>query len=148
LQDGYKPAEDFVRISEYFTGRENTRGATMLRSQPSHREGYYYFLRTQSAVAVAGARLELSYITPLEAVPKQVSFTFDLPAGNHVTQVGLTGADWVSKKEHPVAWQLRLLAPDGTDLLTHASFLWAKPVGTGTTASAGADAAPVSVKGS
>src|SRR4051812_5411064 len=39
---GYRSAESFEHVSEFFSGKENTMGQIQLRSQADVREGYYF----------------------------------------------------------------------------------------------------------
>jgi len=127
---GYRSAESFERISEYFTGEENTGGQTVLRSRPDARAGFYFLARTKNTgPAVSGAIFRLDVITPASAAPRTVTFTADLPPGERVFNLGLTGADWPDAKAHPVAWKLMVLAPGGTELVAMQSYLWEKPPG-------------------
>ena len=125
----YQSADTFVRISEYFNGKENTGGATILRTQPAHREGYYFLVRVKTATAMEVAWVESQVITPTSPEPRIDSFAVTLPAGSHVIKLGLTGTDWPAPKAVPVAWKLRLLSSDGKELATEQSFLWSKPSG-------------------
>jgi hypothetical protein len=127
---GYRTAESFERISEYLTGQENTSGQTVLRSQPAQHDGFYFLVRLKNAsAAIAGAGMELSVITPASATPRTLNFTADLPAGQHVFECGLTGADWPDIAAHPVAWKIVIRAPGGAELASTQSFLWSKPDG-------------------
>jgi hypothetical protein len=124
----YRTAESFERISEYFTGRENAGGQTVLRSQPDRRDGFYFLVRLKNAGdAVAGAALELSVITPASATPRVFTYPTAVPMGEHVFECGLTGRDWPGAKIHPVAWRLVVRAPGGAELARDESFMWAKP---------------------
>lgn len=123
----WRAAESFARISEFFNGKENTGNQTLLRSQPKERAGYYFLIRTEAKAAFAGARVEVQVLLPGAAEPKKFSFPADLPAGQHVTLAGLTGADWPGEKTAPAAWRVAVLAADGTVLAEEKSFLWATP---------------------
>ncbi len=123
----YIPAASFVRVSEYFNGKENTRGATIVRTQPVSREGFYFNLRTKSDTAIELAWIELQVISPASPEPRTESFAVSLPRGSHLIRFGLTGADWPGPKARPVAWKLRLLAADGAELASEQSYLWSKP---------------------
>lgn len=125
----YYPADAFDRISEYFTGEEKTDNRTVLRSQPSERAGHYWLVRTRCDAALPGATLELQVISPASPEPKTYTFAINLPAGSHATLAGLTGQDWPGARAKPVAWHLRILAPDGTVLAQTQSFLWSKSAG-------------------
>jgi hypothetical protein len=125
---GWHSAESFHRVTEYFGGKGNTGGVTVLRSQSGELAGYYWFLRLKNPAApVAGARFELQVITPAAPEPKTFTFAADIPTGSSVFQLGLTGGDWLGAKSRPAAWHLRLLAADGTTLLARESFLWELP---------------------
>jgi hypothetical protein len=124
---GYRTADSFDRISEYFTSRENPGGQIILRTHPEKREGYYFFIRMKTPAGIDGARVVIDVITPASADPK----TYTLPApplrkGTVLLNPGLTGDDWPDSAAHPTAWRLRLLADDGTELFTQQSYLWSK----------------------
>lgn len=123
----YMPADAFDRVSEYFTNKENTRGATVLRTQPGSREGFYFNLRVKSPSPLEVFWIELQVITPASPDARTESFAVSLPKGSHLIRLGLTGKDWPDAKAHPVAWKLRLLGADGAELATQQSFLWSKP---------------------
>jgi len=123
----YMPATAFDRVSEYFTNKENTRGATIIRTQPASRDGFYFNLRAKSPAAIEVVWIELQVITPTSTQTRTESFALSLPKGSHLVRLGLTGKDWPDAKAHPVAWKLRLLGADGAELATHQSFLWSKP---------------------
>lgn len=123
----YMPAASFVRVSEYFNGKENTRGATIVRTQPNAREGFYFNLRTRAESAIEVAWVELQYISPAAPEPRTESFAVSLPRGSHLLRFGITGADWPDAKARPVAWKLRLLSADGAELATEQSYLWSMP---------------------
>ncbi len=123
----YLPAASFVRVSEYFNGKENTRGATIVRTQPASRDGFYFTLRTKSAAAIELAWVELQIIIPTSPEPRTESFAISLPRGSHLIRFGFTGTDWPDPKARPVAWKLRLLGADGAELAIQQSYLWSKP---------------------
>ena len=128
LWPGWRDAESFDRISEYFGRGENTSGQVVLRTQPAARAGYYFFARVKSAAPLAAAKFELSIIRPDAPEPQVFSFPVALPAKETVFQLGLTGAAWPGgKKASPVAWKLTLIAGDGRILSEQKSFLWEKP---------------------
>lgn len=127
LLPGYRTTVSFQRLSEFLTGRENTGNETVLRSQPTARQGYYWFLRLEnSGAAIAEAIFELQVITPANPEPQTFTFRAPVPAGSRVFDVGLTGSDWPDAGAAPVAWLLRVRSPAG-DLVSAQSFLWSKP---------------------
>jgi hypothetical protein len=127
---GYRTADSFDRIGDYFGSDENRRGETIRRSQPAAREGYYFLMRLKNpGAALTGARFELQVISPASPEPRTYAFTADVPAGGQVYELGVTGRDWPGAKTSAVAWQLVVSAPDGSELVRRQSFLWTKPDG-------------------
>jgi hypothetical protein len=124
---GWRDAASFKRISEYFDGKENTGGQTLLRSHADQRGGYYFLVRAQNAGAARPATLFLQVITPTDSKTKTYTFRSELKAGDTVFNVGLTGDDWADPKANPVAWKIDLLGADGKVLATEKSYLWEKP---------------------
>lgn len=125
---GWRPAESFARIKEYFGHPEDHGRDTVLRSRPDDRAGYYFLVRTRHPGAgLTGTRFVLEIITPDSPHTRTFTFPADLPAHEHVFHLGLTGADWAGEKVKPVAWRLRLLSADDTELAASQSFLWAMP---------------------
>jgi hypothetical protein len=125
---GWRDADAFDRISEYFGGRENTGRQTVLRTHPDARSGYYFLVRVKSASAVPDLKFALSVIRPDTPAPKTYEFKAVVPAKETVFQLGLTGPDWpAGDQANPVAWKLALVGPDGRVLTERKSFLWEKP---------------------
>lgn len=123
----FRTAESFDRVSEYFTGKENTGGQIILRTQPDNRAGYYFFTRLKIDRDISGARVELGIIPPTSAEAKV--FVFEAPLlrkGAVLLNPGITGTDWPDAAARPTAWRIRLLAADGAELFSQQSFLWAK----------------------
>ncbi|MGH7944888.1 MAG: hypothetical protein ACREH8_23210 [Opitutaceae bacterium] len=125
---GWRGAEAFDRISEYFGGREHTGRQLILRTQPDVRAGYYFLVRVKSTTALERAKFELSVIRPDAPEPKIYRFEAAVPPKETVIQLGLTGSDWPGgDKANPVAWKLALVGADGRVFAEQKSFLWEKP---------------------
>ena len=125
---GWREAVSFKRISEYFTGKENTGGELMVRTRPEERAGCYFLVRVANRGPAAPITLQLQIIAPTSAKPVTYAFPVDLKAGSTVVNVGLTGADWPDKTSNPVAWKITLLSPASLPLASAVSYLWEKPV--------------------
>lgn len=124
----WREADSFERISEYLTGKENTSGQIVRRSQPDSRAGFYFLVRLKNpGASQPSAKIVLSIIKPDAPQVRVYTFPVPLEAGESVFNLGLTGADWDSKRAHPVAWKLEVVATDGTPLGSQKSFLWEKP---------------------
>jgi hypothetical protein len=125
---GWRNAESFSRVGEYFGGKKSGGGIIVLRTQPAERSGYYWLVRLKNHGApLQGGRFELQVISPSAPEPKTFVFAAEIPSGDSVFQLGLTGPDWPAAKSRPVAWHLRLLGADGAILLAKESFLWEQP---------------------
>lgn len=124
---GWRDTGFFERISEYFGHPENPAGRIVLRSRPGVRPGCYFIARVRNAgPRSAGARFILRIIAPDNPEPRVYAFATELPAGEQVYEIGLTGADWPSRAVHPIAWRLELAGPGGETLASSQSFLWSK----------------------
>lgn len=125
---GWRDADSFVRISEYFTGHENNGRETVLRTQTGIRSGYYFMARIRnSGATLENAEVVLRLIAPDSPEPRVYTFPSAVANGEHIFQIGVTGTDWPEKKTHPVAWRLELRAADKQLLAESHSFLWEKP---------------------
>lgn len=124
---GWRDAASFKRISEYFDGRENSGGMTVLRTHPDQRAGYYFLVRTANAGGHRSVQARLEIITAAAAQPVVHTFSTELKSGDTTFQLGLTGPDWPEARTSPVAWKLDLTDPDGRVLVTEKSYLWEKP---------------------
>lgn len=124
---GWREASSFKRISEYFTGRENTGGEVILRTQPAARGGYYFLVRTGNDGPARDVRFRLEVVTEDATQPRRFEFPSHLTAGNQVYQLGLTGADWGASTLSPMAWKLEIVDAAGQTLATEKSYLWEKP---------------------
>jgi len=126
---GYRTTESFERISEYFGKDEEPAAQHILRTQSGERAGYYFLVRLKNKGAeLANARFELQLVTPFATEPRTYTFNSAIPQGSQAFHLGLTGTDWPGKpKDESIAWKLRVLSSDGTELLQTQSYLWALP---------------------
>ena len=124
----WRNADTFDRISEYFTGRENTGHEVVLRTHPDARAGFYYLVRVANhGATIPGAKFSLQMIAPNSPETKTYTFPAEVAGKTTVFLLGLTGADWTDHKAHPVAWKLELLNAEGHPVASAQSFLWEKP---------------------
>ncbi|MBI2814157.1 MAG: hypothetical protein HYX71_07720 [Opitutae bacterium] len=125
---GWRDGASFKRISEYFNGKENTGDATILRTHPEQRTGYYFLLRVANPGAPLQVQFQLQLIEPGASVQRTTVFPAEIRSGSGVFQLGLTGPEWQDAKSQPVAWQVLVIAPaDGRILASEKSYLWEKP---------------------
>jgi hypothetical protein len=125
-----EPRDDasFKRISEFFTGREDTAGRVIVRSQPEVREGLYWMVRATSDQAIPAGEILLEVIAPDRNEPTTYRLPFAAPGRRSVAFLaGLTGNDWPNPRARPTAWRLTITGPDGSPLAASASFLWEMP---------------------
>ena len=124
---GWRDAASFKRISEYFTGRENSGNEVVVRTRPGERGGYYFLVRTDNRGAATPAKFVFHVVLPDAPEPRTFSFLADLPAGKTVFNLGVTGADWPDAQIDAVAWKLDVLTAAGEPLAVEKSYLWEKP---------------------
>lgn len=125
---GYRTAESFETVGEFFGRGEHTGGRVLLRSRSESRAGFYFLTRLQAQAAHPQAEVRLEVILPGSVTPVVHTFTTALKAGSTVLQVGVTGTDWDDSSQRPVAWRLAIRDPSSsTPLAETESFLWATP---------------------
>ncbi len=124
---GWKEGESFKRISEYFTGKENTDGMVVLRTHLEQRSGFYFFVRLANPGATVPVKINLEVITPTDTKPKNYIFSTELKNGQNVFNLGLTADDWPDQKAHPVAWKMDFIGTDNQVLASKGSYLWEQP---------------------
>lgn len=122
----YRESDSFVRVAEYFGGKERA-PEMIVRSQQDSREGYYFLTRFKTNESLPGSILAVEYVLPGDEAPLVQFFPVDLPKGSRAVLFGLTGGDWPSPTVAPTAWRVRLLGPSGVELVREQSFLWSMP---------------------
>lgn len=125
----WRDAASFKRISEYFDGKENTAGQTILRTHPDQRGGYYFLVRVKNPAGPRSLVARVQVITSSQSQPREFRFTPSVATGDTVFHLGLTGPDWPEANGTPVAWKLDLLDDAGQVLASEKSYLWDKPAG-------------------
>jgi len=124
---GWRQAASFKRISEYFSGKENSGHETVLRTHAAQRAGYYFLVHAANPGAPTAVTIKVELIPPTDTKSRDFTFTTDLKSGETVLNLGLTGADWPDAKATPVAWKLTILTASDRVLATEKSYLWEKP---------------------
>lgn len=126
---GWRDADSFERIGEYFGRAEKARGEIVLRTKTDTRAGYYFLVRVKAGTSLPNnSRFEVNVIRPDHPEPQTFTFAAPLAAKETVFQLGLTGADWPGGKDvNPVAWRIALVDASGRTLAEQKSFLWEKP---------------------
>jgi hypothetical protein len=124
---GWKEGASFKRISEYFTGQENSGNTVVLRTHADQRSGFYFLVRASNPGGPVSAKINLELITPSDHRPKTYTFSTELKTGANLLNLGLTADDWTDPKANPVAWKIDFISTDGHVLASEKSYLWAKP---------------------
>jgi len=124
---GWRDVASFKHVTEYFDGRENTRGEAMLRTQPDQRAGYYFLVRITNPGAPVAVNINVQLVMPAGAKAREFTFPAELKSGGGVLNLGFTGTDWPDAKTNPVAWKLEVRSAEGRVLATEKSYLWEKP---------------------
>ena len=126
----YLEKQAFLRISEYFDGKENTGNRLICRSKPEARAGLYLVLSLKESTRKLPQNLVARWqvISPKapDPVEHRIAVPNERPRGKDLF-VGLTGADWPDHEARPVAWKLTLETAGGKVVLERKSFLWERP---------------------
>lgn len=124
----YRTADSFTTVGELLGGGERASGRIVRRTQPGSREGFYFLTRLTLSTPLLGAEVRLELVLPASASVVTHRFPLDLPAGEPVLHLGVTGSDWPGAESRPVAWRLSVRARDnGPVLVQSQSALWTAP---------------------
>ena len=123
----YIEEKDFQRISEYFSGLENTGRRIITRSRSDARSGMYFVitLDRKSPQLAPGSTIEVQLIAPHEPDIR----TFRLPFPENAPRsreifAGITGHDWPDKDTPVLAWKITLYDAQEIALAQKESYLW------------------------
>ena len=127
IKPRYIATEDFKRVSEYMTGKENHGNRVIIRTDKSDRAGYYFVLMLDEKVRdlPPGTYIEGEFFTP-KTLDKQ-EYTFELPSKLPQSKeifIGLTGKDWPRKSDVPAAWRFTIKNSNDDVLAMEKSYLW------------------------
>jgi hypothetical protein len=121
--------EDFTRISEYFTAREDKSSRCIVRTDEASREGFYFIIQLDQDIKKlpTNAIIELDWIPQDEIKAKRTTFTIsNNNYGSNEIFVGLTGSEKPKSGKSPVAWRIVIKNQSGQTLTEEKSFLWGK----------------------
>ncbi|RKZ91707.1 MAG: hypothetical protein DRQ40_09545 [Gammaproteobacteria bacterium] len=130
VRPAYREAKSFKRISEYFTGRENTGKTIVFRTQKEDRNGFYFSFRieTERGSTVPSGTIVLQLYAPGTIEPTEYVYELETQDKHWVPiLIGLTGTDWEDPEANPVAWHLEFRDTGGNLLGSEDSFLWRLP---------------------
>lgn len=125
----WQEAEDYKRISEYFTGKERTGGDVVLRTERAVREGLYFRIGLPwGEKAPEYARVQVEYLRSDEPRVRTEEFVLSSSGGPFSeVRLGLTGTAWPEKRLRLVAWRVTLRDEAGRPLAQTQSYLWGLP---------------------
>ncbi len=121
---GRRDDESFKRVSEYFDAKENPGRYTIIRTDPSQRNGYYVILKLNSEdqpKKSASARIQFVKPGTLEIESQTIAVE---PIKKNRVIIGLTDGIWASSRTLPTAWKIEFLDANGSVLSSAQSFLW------------------------
>ena len=123
----YIETEDFKRISEYMTGKENPGRRVIVRTNPRQRDGFYFILILDRNVRkLPPDAYVVGEFYTADSVDLK-SHRFNLPSilpGTRELFLGLTGEDWPQKDVLPSAWRFTIKNSREEVLARKQSYLW------------------------
>ncbi|MDQ8193621.1 hypothetical protein QEH59_04250 [Coraliomargarita sp. SDUM461004] len=127
IKPRYIETEQFKRISEYLTGRENLGDRIVFRTNPKERSGFYFALILDTNVRkLPKGTVVVGEFYTKKSIDKQIhEFTLaNKPVSTKEIFVGLTGEDWPEDSGAPSAWKFTLKDANGNILGNSQSYLW------------------------
>ena len=123
----YIETENFKRISEYMTGKENPGRRVIVRTQPGQRDGFYFVLILNRNVRKLPPDAYITGEFYTSKSPDIQSYRFELPSilpNTREVFIGLTGDDWLQKDVLPSAWRFTIRNSREEIIAQKQSFLW------------------------
>ena len=126
VSETYWTSLDFVRIPEYFTGKEYQGNQVIVRTKNS-RAGLYFVLELDEPLEKLPKNCEVFVEIVRSDGPEAKLYKLSLPAetkGRREVLLGITGDDWESPKIKPIAWRIEIKDGTGKVIASKQSFLW------------------------
>ena len=126
ISEVYRTENDFVRIPEYFTGKEYFGKQVVIRTGKG-RAGLYFVLELNHPLFNLPEKSSALVRVIRSDHPEAKLYKFELPrkkiSGSEIL-LGITGTDWNSSEIKPVAWRIELQDKNGKLRAAKHSFLW------------------------
>jgi len=126
ISEVYWTENDFLRIPEYFTGKEFFGKEVVVRTNKG-RAGLYFVLELNHSLARPPENSSVLIRVIRSDHPEAKRYELELPRKTTERReilLGITGGDWNSPKIKPVAWRIELQDKNGKLLAAKQSFLW------------------------
>jgi len=126
VSEAYHTAKDFLRIPEYFTGKEYFGKQLVVRTDKG-RAGLYFVMELNQPVAKLPENSTVLIRVIRSDHPEEKLYKFVIPSkGTERSELllGITGKDWKSPEIKPVAWRIELQDKNAKLLAVKQSFLW------------------------
>ncbi len=126
ISEVYWTENDFLRIPEYFTGKEFFGKEVVVRTNKG-RAGLYFVLELNHSLARLPENSSVLIRVIRSDHPEAKRYELELPRKTTERReilLGITGGDWNSPKIKPVAWRIELQDKNGKLLAAKQSFLW------------------------
>jgi hypothetical protein len=129
VSEAFHQAEDFLRIPEFFTGKEYFGKQFIVRTN-KERSGFYFAMELNKPASDLPEECNVLIQVVRSDRPAPQSYRLPLGVTNHSRKeilLGITGEDWNSREIKPLAWRIELRTGSGNLLASKQSFLWGHP---------------------
>ena len=126
VNEVYWTAKDFLRVPEYFTGKEYFGKQVVVRTDEG-RAGLYFVLEFSQPLLTIPANSSVLIRVIRSDYPEAKLYKFEIPRKTNKRSevlLGITGNDWDSPEIKPLAWRIELQDKNGKLLVAKQSFLW------------------------
>ena len=126
VNEAYWTANDFLRVPEYFTGKEYFGKQVVVRTDKG-RAGLYFVLELNQPLARLPENSSVLIRVIRSDHPEAKQYKLEVPRESTERSeilLGITGNDWNSPEIKPVAWRIELQDKNGKLLAAKQSFLW------------------------
>lgn len=127
IKPRYMDEQQFMRASEYWTGKEDTGRRIIIRTDSAERSGYYFtlILSEKARELPRGTTILGEFYTSksFDVQTHEFSLPRKLPKTKEIF-IGLTGEDAPADQKVPGAWRFTIKTAGGDIIAQEQSYLW------------------------
>ncbi len=114
-------------IYEVFTGKEFGHGRLILRSDPSNRDGLYFFIMFDTYCRDIQKGTVIKFYLQTSQSHEVQKYTYTIPQNTTLLRelvLGITGKDTSNVSEKVLAWKIEVISPEDKVITQQQSWLW------------------------
>ncbi len=114
-------------IYEVFTGKEFGHGRLILRSDPSNRDGLYFFIMFDTYCSDIQKGTTIKFYLQTSQSHEVKKYTYSIPENTILLRelvLGITGKNLADVSDKVLAWKIEVISPEEKVIAQQQSWLW------------------------